>query len=260
MAPLFHMRPLMPCVGLVVLAGTFTFVVVPDSDFAAPRMAEQVDFNSLPTVVIDPGHGGKDNGSSNKSGMREKDLTLDIAQRVEQNLKSANFPTVLTRTDDRYVALSERVEVANKLKNSIFVSIHLNADSAEWVTGMETFYADQKSTPGYAWSWIGLFSKPEGPELDTGETLAGFVQASLVTKLSSANRGIKADNLYVVRNVRHAAVLVEAGFLSNTFEAQLLSNPDYRDRLAGAIAEGVVSYQRTRPRRTVPTELADARR
>jgi len=253
------MRNAMPCVGLIVLAGCLTFIVAPDE---GPSVESQVAAQLHPsfvTVVLDPGHGGKDDGARG-NGLVEKDLALDVAIRVEKILNLFNFPTVLTRRDDTFVSLAERAAIANKLDNDIFVSIHFNHANSSTSTGVETFYASEKVAPEAAWTWIGFFNKPEPNLSDSGETLAGFIQASLVIRTDAVNRGIKSRPLYVVRHTRCPAVLVEGGFINNPLEAQLISNADYRDRLARAIAEGIMSYQKTRPRPAVPpAKLAQAR-
>jgi len=246
------MKGYLPCVGLLVFAGSFTFVMVPDEHQAVvPSFTQPV--SSLPTVVIDPGHGGNDDGCKGH-GLLEKHVCLDVGLRLEKMLKSYNFPTVLTRRDDRYVSLSDRVAQANKHEEALFVSIHFNSATMGSISGVETFYAHEKVPQEADWMWMGFFSKAAASTPpDRGETLAGFIQAALVMKLDSANRGIKTKCLYVVRHTRMPAVLVEGGFLSNAMEAQLLTNADYRDRLAAAVAEGIVSYQRTRPRGAVPS-------
>jgi N-acetylmuramoyl-L-alanine amidase len=249
----------MPCVGLIVLAGCLTFIIAPDE---GPSVESQVAAQLHPsfvTVVLDPGHGGKDDGAKG-NGLVEKELSLDVALRVEKILNLFNFPTVLTRRDDTFVSLPERAAIANNLDNDIFVSIHFNHAAVSTSTGVETFYASEKVAPEAAWTWIGFFNKPEPNLSDSGETLAGFIQASLVIRTDAVNRGIKSRPLYVVRHTRCPAVLVEGGFINNPLEAQLISNADYRDRLARAIAEGIMSYQKTRPRPGVPpAKLAQAR-
>lgn len=246
----------MPCVGLIVFVGCFTFIIVPDTDKPSERKSTARQ-SALPVVVIDPGHGGNDEGARSH-GVTEKAMTLDIALRVNRMLAAFNVPTVLTRGDDRYVALSERVAIANKIDNAIFVSIHFNQSADQSGNGVETFYADQKVPPGLDWTWIGFFSKPAPPQTDNGETLAGFIQTSLVSRLSEFNRGIKSRSLYVVRHTRCPAVLVEGGFLSNLMEAQLLTNTDYRDRMAAAIVEGILSYEKTQQRTEPPSKLASS--
>ncbi len=250
---LFRMRNAMPCVGLVVLGGCLTFIVAPDDGPTLESRLNSALNPSFATVVIDPGHGGKDDGARG-NGLREKDLNLDLALRVEKLLGSFNFPTVLTRRDDTFLSLSERAAIANKIDNAIFLSIHFNHSTDSSATGVETFYATAKVPPESAWTWIGFFSKPEPPPSDTGEDLAGYIQASLVTRTDAANRGIKARELYVVRHTRCPAVLVEGGFINNPLDARLISNTEYRDRLAKAIAEGVMTYQKSRPRPVQPPE------
>lgn len=229
-----------------MLAGCFTFVMVPDSEvpwLAAP--SEKTE--SLPTIVIDPGHGGNDGGAS-ANGLLEKDLTLDVAVRVAEALKSFNFPVILTRKDDSYVSLAERAEQGNDHPDSIFLSIHFNKSNEHEVSGVETFYSEKKAPAEDDFTWMGIFNvKSPEPTGETGEQLAGFVQTAMVLKTDLRNRGIKSRGLYVTKHVRRPAALVEAGFLSNPLEAALLKNPDYRQRLAAGIAEGILSYYRSRP-------------
>src|SRR5438067_2502465 len=134
------MRQCIPCVGLVVFLGCFTFIIAPDFERPAatpPKNAASRD--ALPTIVIDPGHGGNDEGTKFYH-LAEKDLTLDIAQRLEATMQRFNFPTVMTRRDDHYIALNERVAVANKIANAVFVSIHFNSSTVAAVGGVETFF------------------------------------------------------------------------------------------------------------------------
>ena len=251
---LFRMRNAMPCVGLVVLGGCLTFIVAPDDGpTLESRLTAALNPGAFSTVVIDPGHGGNDEGARS-NGLKEKDLSLDLALRVEKLLTSYHFPTVLTRRDDTFVSLAERATIANKIDNAVFLSIHFNHSPDSTATGVETFYASSKVPPESAWTWIGFFSKPEPASGDVGEDLAGYIQASLVTRTDAANRGIKARELYVVRHTRCPAVLIEGGFINNPLDARLLGNTEYRDRLAMAIAEGVMTYQKKRPRPVKPPE------
>lgn len=252
------MRNTMPCVGLVVLVGSLTFVITPDEDPAGgkPRASRG---GTLPTVVIDPGHGGKDEGARGR-GLVEKNLTLDLAMRVDKRLKTFGFPTVLTRTDDRYVSLSDRAAMGNKADDSLFVSLHLNKGAESAASGIETFYETEKIPPETAWTWIGFFNRPDTSQCESGETLAGYVQTSLVLRTDAANRGIKRRDLFVCRHVRGPSVLVEAGFLSNPVEARLLANGEYRERIATAVVEGVMSYVKSRPRVPEPAKLAKLER
>jgi N-acetylmuramoyl-L-alanine amidase len=248
----------MPCVGLLVFLGCFTIFIAPDPE--PVRLMEGVrSVDELPpTVIIDPGHGGNDEGAK-RWGLTEKGLSLDIALRVEKILQKSNLPTVLTRREDVYVSLAERVLIANHFNRSIFVSIHCNDNKRDGATGVETYFADKKMLPEYAWTWVGFFNPPVAPAADNGEALASYIQASLIMRMNSVNRGIKSRSLYVVRNIYNPAVLVEVGFLSNALEAQSLRNEDYREKIAASIAEGVLTYQKNRPRTMPASKLANAK-
>lgn len=246
MRSFLRIRNAMPCVGLVVLGGCLTFIVAPDEGPLFENQLPPALSSGFPTIVIDPGHGGKDEGAR-ANGLREKDLSLDVALRVEKLLTAFNFPTVLTRRDDTFVSLPERAGVANKLENAVFLSIHFNHSPDSSSTGVETIYETEKVPPESAWTWIGFFSKPDSVSTESGENLAGFIQTSLVTRTDATDRGIKRRPLYVVRHTRCPAVLVEGGFINNPLDARLISNVEYRDRLAKAIAEGVMAYQKSRP-------------
>lgn len=255
----FSVQNALPCVGVVVFAGCLTFLIAPDELPSMPGSSDKSG-QGLPMVILDPGHGGADGGGKGR-GLLEKDLTLDVAQRTERLLKLAGFPTVLTRYEDKYLALKERARIANQYDDALFISIHFNKDSVSQSYGIETFYAKQKMPATEEWTWVGFFNEPERPS-DTGEHLAGAIQASVATRTEARNRGIRARDLYVVRHVRCPAVLIEGGFMSNAFDAQLLKNDDYRERLAMGIAEGVMSYQKSRSR-PAPSEqprLAQANR
>ncbi len=254
-------RNSLPCVGLVVLGGCLTMIAFPDEP-AARRVAmvEQSSQPELPTVIVDPGHGGNDEGTK-WYGVAEREMTLDLGYRVERLLKTAGFPTLMTRRENVYVSLEDRVRMANRIDDALFLSLHFNSDSTGASTGIETFYARRKAPPELEWTWIGFFNRPEPVgESDTGEVLAGAVHAALANRTEARNRGIHPSNFYVVHHTKHPAVLVECGFLSNTFEMTLLRQENYRERIAEGIVEGVMSYQklRSKPNRTPQPRFAQA--
>lgn len=202
---------------------------------------------TLPTVVVDAGHGGHDGGAF-RNGLREKDLALDTALRLERQLRARGFPVVLTRRDDTFVELFDRAQVANAIPRALFVSIHFNDNTTAAGDGVETFYAtDKVAASSEGWSLAGMFKRRhEPPPADNGFAFAQCVQGAVVVGLDITDRGAKARDLAVVRYTRCAAVLVEGGFLNNPREAKKLAQPAYRERLATAIAEGVAAYQRER--------------
>jgi len=288
----------MPCVGLIVFLGCFTFIVAPDDNFqplhliapagagasaagpvgqtgqvgagkldpavvqaeAAQPLIKTMPGNGPPTVILDPGHGGIDDGTK-YFGLAEKDMTLDVAGRLEKILKSNHVETVLTRRSDVYVSLPDRAEIANvaagQNSNTIFVSIHFNQSAVESVNGIETYYADKKIPPPADWTWVGFFDRPEDQELDRGENLAADIQSALSAEMMTTNRGIKSRSLFVTRHTRMPAVLVEGGFLSNRIENQMLRDTAFRDRIAQGIAAGIMTYLQTM-HPTIPLRMASA--
>jgi N-acetylmuramoyl-L-alanine amidase len=268
----------MPCVGLIVFLGCFSFIVAPDDNFVpVPEHSGSASASASPvtsgtqalvpkmlpgqgpaTVVIDPGHGGIDDGTK-YFGLAEKTVTLAVAQRLQQILDAQHVKTVLTRKEDVYVSLPERAEIANSVagtnNNVIFVSIHFNQSAVESVDGIETYYADKKIPPPADWTWVGFFDRPEDEELDRGATLAADIQSALVSRMMTANRGIKSRSLFVTRHTRMPAVLVEGGFLSNKVENQNLRDDGYLDRIAEGTAAGIMTYIKTM-HPAVPMKLA----
>jgi N-acetylmuramoyl-L-alanine amidase len=195
-------------------------------------------------VVIDPGHGGQDSGAM-VDGIVEKDLTLDIAQRVDRLLQGQGMATVMTRVGDSYTSLAERAALTNRVPDCIMVSIHFNEGNKTASSGIETYYADHQVTSGIPLvSWL-PFLQRTAVQLPNQESqnLAGCIQEALVAHTQAVNRGTKAQQFFVIANVRRPAVLVEGGFLSNKDETAKLNNPDYREQIAGAISEGIFRYR-----------------
>lgn len=193
-------------------------------------------------VVLDPGHGGQDSGAMCGS-ILEKDLTLDIAQRVDRLLQAQGVATLMTRVGDSYVSLQDRAAVTNRARDCIFVSIHFN-ESKKIVSGVETYFAEHQVAPAPRLvSWIPFFQGPaaESPAL-ASESLARFIQEAMVARTKAPDRGTKAEQFFVIANVDVPAVLVEAGFL-NKEEIGRLGTEDYRDQMAAAINEGILRYR-----------------
>ena len=182
------------------------------------------------TVVVDAGHGGKDNGAYRKFGGAEKIATLDVAERLSRKLQQSRLKVVMTRTSDVFIPLDERVAIENAQTNAIFVSIHFNDSRRRGIHGFETYY-----------------HSPNAVEL------ANRIQGKLMTIPNSTNRGVHAANFRVLRKAKYPAVLVECGFLSNRLEGGEARDSEYRDQLADRIAEAVVE-QRSGSSRTARNE------
>lgn len=196
-------------------------------------------------VVLDPGHGGQDSGAI-CAGVQEKDLTLDIAQRIDRLLQAQGVASLLTRTGDSYVSLADRAAVTNRSPDCIFVSIHFNEGNKNASAGVETYYAERQMSdrPQLA-SWLPFLQRAafEPTSNVESESLAGFIQEALVARTQAMDRGTKPGNFYVIANVHHPAVLVEGGFLSNKDDIAKLATWDYREQMAVAITDGILRYR-----------------
>ncbi|MFB7304328.1 N-acetylmuramoyl-L-alanine amidase [Heyndrickxia sporothermodurans] len=176
-------------------------------------------------IVIDAGHGGKDPGASGNK-LVEKEVTLNVAQRVEKLLKSAGIEVVMTRTGDTYPTLEDRIDTGVKANADTFVSIHCNFFSKASANGTETYYHNG------------------GPadRANHSKQLATFINERLVQAIDTTNRGVKKEEYRVINSNPLAAVLVELGFLSNKQDASKLASNKYRDIAAKAIYQGILDY------------------
>jgi len=175
---------------------------------------------SFRTVVIDAGHGGRDNGGS-YGKVYEKWLALDTSMRVEQKLKAKGFRTVMTRRSDQFISLSGRAKIGNRYANSIFVSIHYNFTWKKNVSGLETFYCSPQSKP-----------------------LADAVQRGMLNRVKSVNRGVKYARYFVISHAKNPSILVEGGFVSNSRERGRTKEGWYREAIANGIVDGIVSFKK----------------
>lgn len=169
-------------------------------------------------VVIDPGHGGSDPGAT-RANDQEKKLTIDIAHRVVKKLKDHGAVVYITRDDDTFVSLADRVDFSNNKNPDLFVSIHINACEQESVHGVETHYYKDDS-------------------LD----LAKYVHKSIMASSTQPNRGVFKSRFYVIRHTTAPAILLELGFISNEAEREMLKDAHYQEKVAESITEGIINY------------------
>jgi N-acetylmuramoyl-L-alanine amidase len=195
-------------------------------------------------VVLDPGHGGQDSGAM-CGGVLEKDLSLDVARRVDRLLNSEGIATLMTRVGDTYVSLADRAAFANRVRKCIFVSIHFNEDNKPVASGVETYYAAHQITAGSLLaSWLPFLWRPlsDSPNPES-QNLAALVQEALVARTRSIDRGTQARQFFVIANVTSPAVLIEGGFLTNKEDISKLATEDYRNQIAAAVADGILRYR-----------------
>jgi N-acetylmuramoyl-L-alanine amidase len=238
-------RSLLAWIGLLLMVVSFTWL-----QLLSPGARPPVDVRAPATeglfalVVLDPGHGGQDSGTM-KGGMLEKDLALDVAHRVERFLQIQGVATLLTRTDDTFVSLADRAALANAQRNCVFISIHFDDAARAAATGVETYYAaHQTSNATRVASWFPFFQRTSVESANVeSQSLAAFIQEALVTRTQAVNRGTTPQQFFVIANVRHPAVLVEGGFLTNADEMNKLATGDYREQIAAALSDGVMRYR-----------------
>ena len=215
--------------GIVVLMAALAGIIFL-SQTAGERLYEQVsgkaDAGNL--VVIDSGHGGKDPGKVGVNGVNEADVNLKIAQKLKEILEAQGVTVIMTREDEGSLAgsksedMQKRVSIINEKKPALAVSVHQNSYSSEEVHGAQVFYYTNSAEGGKA---------------------ARIMQEALLDVDGDNKRKEKAnDTYYMLKRTDVPVIIVECGFLSNRAEADLLVTEEYQDRLAEAIAKGILEY------------------
>jgi N-acetylmuramoyl-L-alanine amidase len=221
------------------------------------------DVGKVQTVVLDPGHGGHDKGQVSRYGA-EKDFALDVARKLRSILQAKGLRVIMTREGDYFVPLEVRAEIANSARNSIFVSIHFNATNDDPnATGFEIFSFTPRGAPSTSDGNVAArsFNMQPGSSVDAQSmALSACIYHSVLGQLREYDRGIKRARFAVLRLTKVPAVLIEGGFLTERGESKLISNKDWRAKLAGAIAVGIESYQALPVKKQPPTLVADYRR
>lgn len=178
----------------------------------------------IPTVYLDPGHGGTDEGCA-REGVREKDLNLAIALLVRERLEEQGYQVIMSRETDTYIAKETRVAEANRSGADIYISIHQNAtEEGAGVKGMEVWYTEES-------------------ERSDSRRLAQLIRQQTLKSTGAVDRELRSDaDFYVTGNTVMPACLIETGFLSNAAEREKLSLAEYQQQIADGIAQGVSYY------------------
>ncbi len=239
-----------------------------------PGMFGQRKPRSAFVVVIDPGHGGSEEGARGPTGLLEKDVTLDIARRLKARLEEGmDVEVLLTRDGDRSVELDDRTAMANHNRADLFVSIHANASRRTRVRGAETYFLSSEASDDEARvvaaienNAMGIDAGVQGnPNLEMvlwdlaqsaflkeSSALAEMIQDGLNDALGLNNRGIKQAPFRVLMGATMPAVLVEVGFISNASEEQRLRQPSFKETLATVIYDSIRRYNRKYARALIP--------
>ncbi len=235
--------------------------------FQAPKPKVKKSSYRIRTIMLDPGHGGKDSGALGAQGLKEKNIVLKVGLRLKQLLRDKGFQVLLTRKNDIFLPLWKRSQLANEANVDLFISLHANAARNKKSNGLEVFYlSDEMDDHARA-----LAAKENGVmqlegshhqqhyflpndtnlalrEITLDEyrresvKLSEFILDEMVNATGLRRRGVKGARFYVIKHTLRPAVLVEMGFVTNPEEAKvLLCNTE---RIASSIAEGIVSYSR----------------
>jgi N-acetylmuramoyl-L-alanine amidase len=265
-------RPVLTVESQVQPAAPASPASAPDLSLLARPLSATALALGVKRVVLDAGHGGSQQGTASASGLLEKDLTLDLADRARKLLEARGFSVLLTRTADTTLSLKDRATTANQQRGDIFVSIHLNSFARASARGIETFYlgptehpdldamaAAENQNSGY--SLADLRSLLDGIYADTrrdeSKRLAQSVQRALMQRLGKSDpdledRGVKTAPFVVLVATEMPAILAEVSCLSNADEADRLGTAAHRQTIAEALVSGIQSFseQKTQLQRT----------
>jgi N-acetylmuramoyl-L-alanine amidase len=235
------------------------------SSVSAPAKTSRPQPAGIRKIVLDPGHGGKDPGAIGVGGLAEKDLVLEVAKRLAAKLKRhMGVEVVLTRIDDRFIALEDRTAIANAEEADLFISLHMNASPNPEARGVETYYLDnttdeaslrlaarENSTSRKNVSDLQfiLSDMTQNLKLEDSVSLAHRLQSSVVGTLSSHLRevkdlGVKKALFYVLVGARMPSVLVEMFFITHREEGRAMSHDKLQDAMADALFDGIQEYHR----------------
>lgn len=220
---------------IIVIAGTIGAVTHIYGDDILDSAADTLPYEKI--IIIDAGHGGEDSGAVGVNGVLEKDLNLQLALEIGRIFEEKGYIVVYTRTDDRLLYTEEqniygirkisdlknRVKVAERYPDSIFISIHMNSFGSSKYSGLQVYYSDNK---------------------DESRVLADTIQNRVVSDIQKDNKRVPkaGSDMYILDNVNNTAVLIECGFLTNEAECKKLSEKEYQKELSFSIVCGIIEY------------------
>ncbi len=198
------------------------------------------------TVILDPGHGGKDPGATNPFGTEAK-YNLKVSGLIKKQLESKGFKVVMTRESDIYQSLQERVDFANAVKeDAIYVSVHFNSGGRS-ARGIETFTLSPPGVSHYGRGFKAADNQTRAGNVHDSANiaLATSVHGSILRRLgkNTFDRGIKRARFSVLSGVRHPAILLEGGFMSHPYEARLIENVAYQTTVAAGVVDAIAKYR-----------------
>ncbi|MDD5423498.1 MAG: N-acetylmuramoyl-L-alanine amidase [Candidatus Omnitrophica bacterium] len=222
---------------------------------------------TIKTVVLDPGHGGHDAGAIGKRlRLCEKHVALSVAKKVRDILQESGIKVIMTRSNDTFIPLPKRAEMANRSRADLFVSIHINASRSRATKGLECYFLSNatddnaRALEAFEDSSLKLdegVRAERSRQLDKtlwdmaltenrreSAELAGYICDSVDKSEALENKGTRSARFYVLKYTQMPSVLVEAGYISNRYEELKLKEPKFQDRIADAVADGILRYKK----------------
>jgi N-acetylmuramoyl-L-alanine amidase CwlD len=216
-----------------------TLIILAVSFFIPGIKSVYADDSSKILICIDPGHGGKDCGTTGPTGLKEKDVNLDISLRLKNKLVDAGFKVILTRESDINHSIDEITDFVNSNNADLFISVHNNSHPSADMNGTQTFYFNQ--SPG-------------------GNLLATYINAGTIEQIGTVDRGVKSSNFKVLKNSKMVSALIEGVFMCNPNEEAELKDDNFRDKIAEGIYNGIIEYLKACGKNILSAkELASAR-
>ncbi|NLB34756.1 MAG: N-acetylmuramoyl-L-alanine amidase [Elusimicrobia bacterium] len=231
---------------------------------AGPILRGKDGDRDIQLIVIDPGHGGQDPGAIGNRGVLEKDVVLGISQKLSRKIRERlKIRSVLTRTGDYFLPLSERTKIANERGADLFISVHANASMSPDSHGFEVYFLAEEASDREAAavaklenSVLAMEDEPHPDDrvssilwsltlnqfMNESSELCAFVNSSVVKKTGLACRGVKQAGFHVLRGARMPAILLEVGFISNRREEALLVSEDFQEKVADSICDALEEY------------------
>jgi N-acetylmuramoyl-L-alanine amidase len=247
------------CRAVVLCQAAASVFVVLSGAHAETSRPERFD-----SVIIDAGHGGKDEGATSPQGLLEKELVLDVTRRLAHRLRDGKLRVVLTRENDVFVPLESRTSLANDARGDLFISIHANSARSAKPRGIETYFVSleasdetarqvaERENEAFGNEALALSLQDplaailgdmaESEHVAESDAFAKLAQAELREALELPSRGVKQAPFVVLMGVRMPATLIEIGFLSNSQDEKILGTNEYRERIAEALAHAVFRY------------------
>lgn len=205
--------------------------------FKITKTKEEITKKSNIKIVIDPGHGGYDTGAS-YSGFEEKNINLLISEKLKNILEGSGITVFLTRDDDGFLSLAERIDITNSIKPNVFISIHANAlKTSRQIRGLETYY----------WS-------PQS------QKLAYHIHSNILKNIKIPDHYLRKAKFYVIRHTSSPAILCELGFLSNHEDRKLLTSSITQDEFAKALAKGILKFLDIEPQKELKAQGSEQKK